>query len=166
MDRYCWSKWRPNWKFLWKYIMWCIKLENLILQNHLSHLQSQCFLFLMTQQLSIWPPFWSPIRLHWGRWRSKTENIRYINSLDKLAISNPQVWYYLQELSIWAPFWPPIILHWGRKTESIKSVNSLHKLTASNPQLWYPKWYTYKNFQIDLHLGLQYCSIEVVGGQT
>ena len=52
-----------------------------------------------------------------------------------------------------------------QRNNNNKSVNSLHKLVVSNPQVWYPTWYTYNNFQFDLHFCLQYCSIEVIGGQ-
>ena len=55
------------------------------------------------QELSIWPPFWPPISLHWGRWgrwRPNAECICIINSLDKFVVSKARVWY-----PTWHTFW-------------------------------------------------------------
>ena len=50
--------------------------------------------------ISIQPPFWSPIFLHWGRWRPNAECICIINSLDKFVVSKARVWY-----PTWHTFW-------------------------------------------------------------
>ena len=55
------------------------------------------------QEVSIWPPFWPPISLHWGcwgRWRPNAECICIINSLDKFVVSKARVWY-----PTWHTFW-------------------------------------------------------------